>query len=468
MPSVLGRRKRATPSNTPKKRQKIVIIGCCTKTIMKCVMHKRYLCADCYPVDSKDYLIKAPPYLDGSEMRCSWKNANKLSYPKHNKRYHGSTKKHNVGFKANDTPSKLKQKPLLFVNINDSNHNNIDPEIEILPNIEESENVFDGGLSYNVSSLVLEIEDNISTLHISPKKKQIQPTLENYSFSTNKNIKTANKSNQRYQQIQIPSDVDCKYSDDPKVRNPDFLHLNNAEWSVLKQKANQYHLGCFICFRYDDKNMTMYACNEYPTQFTIIDFMNNYKNWITMSHRHRRHPTMRGHLYALERAGKVNIFNDKALESQIEVYLDMVRYKKPDTDYTRSLHLISRCNGFTGNIGLSRRRLKDLDNITHIHLKENVRKQINKPRPWGGTVFISIHTISIYLYTVYLGPNSFITTMDVYSCGSMSTEMHVMMKMLPDPTKLIFIAIPFALSPITSKEGQSKKLTDSAARCSMA
>ncbi len=46
----------------------------------------------------------------------------------------------------------------------------------------------------------------------------------------------------------------------------------------------------------------------------------------------------------------------------------------------------------------------------------------------------------------------------------MSTEMHVMMKMLSDPKKLRWIAIPIELSPITSAEGQSKSLIDSAER----
>eukprot|EP01083_Nonionella_stella_P120051 359366_1 len=356
MPETGKKRKRKESINNsnstqPKaKKRKTEAIGHCSASISKCKVHRRYLCSDCHSISSKapnkGLLIKKPEYLPGTEKACIWKDHPKRSIPKHSKRYHGTKSKHSRYWVKNEDTKQhqpsvtksIKRKAQTNSNSNNNNRNNANNTNKAsnasIQNVlsDEAMDITDEQLqqilSYTPTTFVLTLDEEVTLAHVSPLKRALkQSTLNDYKFAGNPP-----------NALQLSDDQTTEV----EVFKLDDIHFKKREWSVMNKDGNTYEFGCVICFKFDDKDQTEYAKEEYVLKCVDSDFLNQSQRWRYVYQTHWSHDKRVGHKYAMGRAKKSNFTNDKALRNQIESYLHVLRHHEPDTAYPRNLYLIHR------------------------------------------------------------------------------------------------------------------------------
>eukprot|EP01083_Nonionella_stella_P284952 969994_1 len=209
MSTVGQKRKRnsqpaATAQPPAKKRKKSMPNGYCAASISKCKLHRQYLCSDCHQVTATGLLKKTPEYLPETQKACTWNGHPKKSIPKHSKRYHGTQSKHAQYWRAciesSQSTIQKQQNSQNSIHLdqkshssrdgrvhNDHNHNNsscatirnvVSNDVIDISN-EQAQDI----LSYTPTHFVSTLDEEVTLLHVSPKRKKKQTTLNEYQFT---------------------------------------------------------------------------------------------------------------------------------------------------------------------------------------------------------------------------------------------------------------------------------------------
>eukprot|EP01083_Nonionella_stella_P284951 969993_1 len=223
--------------------------GYCAASISKCKLHRQYLCSDCHQVTATGLLKKTPEYLPETQKACTWNGHPKKSIPKHSKRYHGTQSKHAQYWRAciesSQSTIQKQQNSQNSIHLdqkshssrdgrvhNDHNHNNsscatirnvVSNDVIDISN-EQAQDI----LSYTPTHFVSTLDEEVTLLHVSPKRKKKQTTIHWLCESKQKDLNS---------KIFIA------------------IRENGAlEWSTMRKDVDKYEFGCEIFFKFHDKN----------------------------------------------------------------------------------------------------------------------------------------------------------------------------------------------------------------------